>query len=70
MQSLLAISLAALLTGCASLLPRIERVPSSTLVAAPDAPLATAARDANIPPGESGVWPLLQGSYALDSACG
>jgi putative cardiolipin synthase len=67
LQSLLAISLAALLTGCAGVLPRVERVPSTTLVAAPDAPLATVARDANIPLGESGVWPLLQASYALDA---
>ena len=67
LQSLLAISLAALLTGCAGVLPTIERVPSTTLVAAPDAPLAMVARDAKIPPGESGVWPLLQGSYALDA---
>ena len=63
----LAILIAALLTGCAGVLPQVARVPSSTLVAAPGAPLATVARDAKIAAGESGVWPLLQGSYALDA---
>ena len=42
--------LTALLSGCAGVLPQVERVPSTTLVAAPDAPLAAAARDAQIPP--------------------
>ena len=64
-QLLLAVLLSALLPGCAGVLPKVERVPSTTLLSAPDAPLAAAAREANIPPGESGVWPLLQASYAL-----
>ena len=66
-QLLLAVLLAALLTGCAGVLPKVERVPSTARVAAPDAPLAAAAHAANILPGESGVWPLLQASYALDA---
>ena len=57
----------ALLTGCASTLPQVERTPSKTLVAPPDAPLAIASREAAIPPDSSGVWPLLQASYALDA---
>jgi cardiolipin synthase C len=64
---LLAVLLAALLTGCAGVLPQTARNPSTTLVAPPDAPLAAAARDAKIPPDRSGVWPLLQASYALDA---
>ncbi len=67
MRALLAALLVALLTGCAGVLPQIERVPSTARVAAPDAPLAQAAGAAKIPPGESGVWPLLQASYALDA---
>ena len=70
LQSLCAILFIVLLTGCAGVLPRVERVPSTTRVAAPDAPLAAAVRDAKIPPGESGVWPLLQASYALDARLG
>ena len=66
-QLLLAVLLAALLTGCAGVLPKVERVPLTARVAAPDAPLAAAAHAANILPGESGVWPLLQASYALDA---
>ncbi len=57
----------ALLSGCAGVLPQVERTPSHALVADADAPLAAAARAANLPPGQSGVWPLLQGSYALDA---
>ena len=64
---LLGALLVALLSGCAGVLPKVERTPSTALVAAPDAPLAEVARHAAIPAGESGVWPLLQGSYALDA---
>ncbi|MBC8058453.1 MAG: phospholipase D family protein, partial [Rhizobiales bacterium] len=67
MRHLLAVIITALLTGCAGTLPQIERVPSTALVAGPEAPLARAARDAKIPPDESGVWPLLQAGYALDA---
>jgi putative cardiolipin synthase len=59
-----------LLSGCAGLLPQIERTPSSSLVAPPTAPLAVIARDPNIEPGSSGVWPLLQANYALDARLG
>jgi phosphatidylserine/phosphatidylglycerophosphate/cardiolipin synthase-like enzyme len=59
--------LAALLSGCAGVLPRVDRAPSTMLTAPADAPLAQVAQDAGAPPGESGVWPLLQASYALDA---
>ena len=65
---LLAVALiATLLVGCAGVLPQIERVPSTTLAAAADTPLASIARDAGVPLGRSGVWPLLQAGYALDA---
>ncbi|HWI12428.1 MAG TPA: phospholipase D family protein [Burkholderiaceae bacterium] len=64
---MIAALLVALLSGCAGVLPKVERTPSTTLVAAPDAPLAQVAQHAAIPAGQSGVWPLLQGSYALDA---
>jgi cardiolipin synthase C len=65
---LLSIALfAALLAGCAGTLPLVQRTPSQTLVTTPDAPLAVVARDAAPPAGQSAVWPLLQGSYALDA---
>ena len=67
LRLLLAALLVAALSGCASVLPQVERSPSTTLVAPPDAPLAVAARDAKVPPGRSGVWPLLQAGYALDA---
>jgi putative cardiolipin synthase len=63
----LAALLAAWLTGCAGVLPQVERTPSQAIAASADAPLVVAARDAQIPPGQSGAWPLLQASYALDA---
>lgn len=54
--------MAALLTGGAGVLPQIELTTSTTLVAPLDAPLAAAARDAEIPPDQSVVWPLPQAS--------
>ena len=63
----LAVVVGVLLTGCAGVLPQVARVPSAAMVAGPDVPLRAAVRDAMIPPGESGVWPLLQASYALDA---
>ncbi len=57
----------ALLTGCAAALPQVMRVPSLARVAAAETPLVDAARAANIAPGESGVWPLMQGRFALDA---
>jgi phosphatidylserine/phosphatidylglycerophosphate/cardiolipin synthase-like enzyme len=57
----------ALTTGCASVLPQVERKPSTAITAPADAPLAAAARDAKISPGMSGVWPLLQAGFALDA---
>ena len=57
----------ALLAGCAGVLPQGVREPSTARAASGDAPLAVAARQAAVPAGESGVWPLLQASYALDA---
>jgi phosphatidylserine/phosphatidylglycerophosphate/cardiolipin synthase-like enzyme len=57
----------ALLTGCAGVLPQVQRTPSKTLVAPADTPLAAVSRDAGIAPDSSGVWPLMQASYALDA---
>ena len=59
--------LAALLTGCAGVLPAVERTPTAARVAAPDSPLGGVAREAGIGTDESGVWPLLQASFALDA---
>jgi len=56
-----------LLAGCAGVLPQVERVPSKTLVAAPDTPLVSAVRAADLPAEQSGVWPLLQAAHALDA---
>ncbi|HEY4067721.1 MAG TPA: phospholipase D family protein [Burkholderiaceae bacterium] len=57
-----------LLGGCAGVLPQqVERPRSTALVAPPTAPLAEIAHDPIIEPGSSGVWPLLQASYALDA---
>ncbi len=68
MRRLLVAWLAVLLTGCAGVLPpRLEGPPSHLLIAPSDAPLAQAARAAGTAAGESGVWPLLQASYALDA---
>ncbi len=67
LRALLGALLVALLSGCASVLPQVERTPSKTLVAPPDAPLAAIAREAGVPLDNSGVWPLLQASYALDA---
>ena len=61
------VALVASLTGCAGVLPQVVRVPSMALAAPPTAPLAAAVRAAGLPAGESGVWPLLQASYALDA---
>jgi len=63
----LAVLASLLVTGCAGVLPQVERVPSRTLVASPEAALPAAVRAAQLPEGESGVWPLLQATYALDA---
>ena len=55
------------LIGCAGVLPQIERAPSHALVAGPEAPLVAAVREAALPSDVSGVWPLLQASFALDA---
>jgi len=55
------------LAGCAGVLPPVDRTPSHTLVAAPGTPLMAAVRDAWLPTLASGVWPLLQASFALDA---
>ncbi|HWH83884.1 MAG TPA: phospholipase D family protein [Burkholderiaceae bacterium] len=59
--------LAAFVGGCAGVPPAVERTPSKALVAPAEAPLAGAAREARLPVGQSGVWPLMQASYALDA---
>jgi len=56
-----------LLTGCAGMLPQVERKASHALVASGDAPLVEIAREAQLAPEMSGVWPLLQASFALDA---
>jgi putative cardiolipin synthase len=58
---------ASLLAGCASVLPQVERQPSTAIVAPSSSPLMAAARKANIAPGMSGVWPLMQAGFALDA---
>ena len=65
--AVLALLAAALVTGCAGVLPQVERAPSKALVAAVDAPLPAAVSAAQLPEGASGVWPLLQATYALDA---
>lgn len=67
MRSVVGALLAVLLTSCAATLPVVERHPSQTAVAPGDAPLAQLAREAAPDPNASAVWPLLQGSYALDA---
>ena len=55
------------LVGCASVLPQVERVPSRALVAPVTAPLPATVLQARLPADTSGIWPLLQASYALDA---
>ena len=55
------------LSGCAGVLPVVERVPSRTLVAPADSVLGSVAKDAGVKPGESGVWPMPQAAFALDA---
>jgi putative cardiolipin synthase len=63
-MTLLALCLAAL-AGCAGLPASVERVPSTTRVAAPDAPLPSLARDLAIPEGLSAVRPMPMPHHAL-----
>ena len=49
LRLLFAALIVALLTGCAGVLPQVERTPSTTLVAPPEAPLAAISREAGIP---------------------
>jgi phosphatidylserine/phosphatidylglycerophosphate/cardiolipin synthase-like enzyme len=67
MIAVLAVLTSLLVTGCAGVLPQVERVPSRTLVAAPETALPAAVQAARLPEGASGVWPLLQATYALDA---
>ena len=67
LRALLAALIVALLSGCAGVLPQVERAPSTALVAPPDAPLAALAHTGGIAPEGSGAWPLLQASYALEA---
>jgi phosphatidylserine/phosphatidylglycerophosphate/cardiolipin synthase-like enzyme len=57
----------AALAGCASLPPDVQRTPSVTLVAPPEAPLGHVAAEAAIPADRSGFWPMPVSSYALDA---
>ena len=60
--------LVALLGGCATeRLPKLVQPPSHTLVADPDAPLAAIAGEIGLGPTDSGAWPLVQASFALDA---
>jgi phosphatidylserine/phosphatidylglycerophosphate/cardiolipin synthase-like enzyme len=61
------LGVAAALAGCAGMVPQAPRNPSTLLVAPPDSPLASIARDAGIPADTSGVWPLAQAAMALDA---
>ena len=56
-----------LLTGCAGVLPQVERAPTLVRVAPADATLPAAVHEAHLPDGSSGVWPLLQANFALDA---
>jgi cardiolipin synthase C len=67
LRALLALCLSILIAGCASLPAGVERPASSALPAPADAPLATVARDAGIPPEKSGFRPLPQANFALDA---
>ena len=66
---LAALALLAILltTGCAGVLPQVQRTLSTALVAPPEATLPSAVREAKLPEDASGVWPLLQASYAFDA---
>jgi cardiolipin synthase C len=62
---LLALLLAALAAGCAGLPANVERVPSSTRVAAADAPLPMLVQQLEVPPGLSAVRPMPMPQHAL-----
>lgn len=53
--------------GCAALPEFPVRPDSHALVATPDTTLGGVARDANIPPAQSGLWPMPEASVALDA---
>ena len=59
--------LALWLTGCASVLPSVERTPSTRLAAPADSSLGSVMPDANIPADKTAVWPLVQAAFALDA---
>jgi phosphatidylserine/phosphatidylglycerophosphate/cardiolipin synthase-like enzyme len=65
--ALLVVPILLLMSGCAGGLPQVERTPSRVLIAPANSPLATIMRDADIAPEATGVWPLMQASYALDA---
>src|ERR1700712_3304933 len=65
--ALLVVPILLLMSGCAGVLPQVERTPSRVLIAPANSPLATIMRDADIAPEATGVWPLMQASYALDA---
>ncbi len=63
-----ALTLLLLVAGCANVpVVKAGRALSRTLVAPPDAPLATVTADIGLPDDRSAVWPLVQASFALDA---
>jgi len=64
--ALLALLWSILLVGCAGLPAQVDRPVSKALAAPADSPLGSVARQAGIPDGRSGFWPVVQGSFALD----
>ena len=67
LRRLISSLLIATLAGCAGVLPQVERTPSKVLHGAPDAALVTIAHGAGLATDTSGVWPLVQASFALDA---
>ncbi len=68
LRMLLAVLMTAVLAGCATQrMPQVVHPPSHVLVAGADAPLAAIAGALQLAPDESGVWPLVQATFALDA---
>ena len=67
LRKLISSLLLAALAGCAGVLPQVERTSSKVLYGAPDAPLVMSAQSAGLAADTSGVWPLVQASFALDA---
>ena len=67
LRRLISSLLIAALAGCAGVLPQVERTPSKVLHGAPGAALVTIAHGAGLATDTSGVWPMVQASFALDA---